>query len=111
MNHGTDDRPLRFASGIAAVITAAALLGAAGALADPPDHDRARAALERGEVRPMTEVLAAVALEVPGDVVEVELEREHGRWVYELKVIATDGRMREVLVDAASATVLRRKHD
>jgi uncharacterized membrane protein YkoI len=79
--------------------------------ADPPDHDRARAALERGEVRPLAEILAAAAAEVPGEVVELELEREHGRWVYELKVIAPDGRVLEVMVDAASARVLGWERD
>lgn len=79
--------------------------------ADPPDHDRARAALERGEVRPLDEILAAAAAEVPGEVVELELEREHGRWVYELKVIAPDGRVLEVMVDAASARVLGWERD
>lgn len=73
---------------------------------DRHDHDRARAALERGEIRPIGEVLASAATEVPGDVVEVELEREDGRWVYELKVIADDGRRLEVLIDAADARVI-----
>jgi uncharacterized membrane protein YkoI len=44
---------------------------------------------------------------VPGEVVEVELEREHGQWVYELKIIAPDGRMLEVLMDAATAIVIQ----
>jgi uncharacterized membrane protein YkoI len=89
------------------------LLGSAG-LASPHndhDHDRARAALSRGEVRPLAEILAAASATVPGDIVEVELEREHGRWVYELKVIAPDGRRREVLVDAATGTVLEHEED
>lgn len=94
-----------------ASMTAAALLGAAVVAADPPDHDRARAALLRGEVRPMSEILAAVAVAVPGDVVEVELEREHGRWVYELKIIATNGRLLEVLVDAATGRPIEQGHD
>lgn len=70
------------------------------------DHDRARAALERGEVRPIGEILAGAARAVEGDIVEVELEREHGRWLYELKVIAPDGRVLEVLMDAATASVI-----
>lgn len=77
---------------------------------DDQDHDRARAALERGEIQPISRVLEAAAREVPGEVIEVELEREHGRWVYELKVITPRGRVREVLVDAGSARVLHR-HD
>lgn len=91
-----------------------ALLAAAPAVADPPgshggprrDHDAARTALASGEIRPIGEVLAAVAASVPGDVVAVELEREHGRWVYEVKVIEPDGRRREVYLDAATTTQL-----
>jgi uncharacterized membrane protein YkoI len=90
---------------------------AADAFADEPhrrhhdDHDRARAALERGEIRPIGEILASAVAQVPGDVVEVELEREHGHWVYELKIIADDGRRLEVLVDAATATVIEAEDD
>ena len=98
---------------IRALITVCALLGTTAVAAGPDahDHDRARTALERGEVRPLAEILAAVAADVPGDIVEVELERERGRWLYELKVIAPDGHVLEVLVDAATATVLEWEHD
>ncbi|MGD8207036.1 MAG: PepSY domain-containing protein [Thiohalocapsa sp.] len=82
------------------------LLSLSGADSSADDHDRARRALERGEVRPIAEILASAAAEVPGDVIEVELEREHGRWVYELKVITLSGRLREILVDAATATII-----
>ncbi|MGB5833071.1 MAG: PepSY domain-containing protein [Thiohalocapsa sp.] len=94
-----------------ALVATTLLLAAMGIAADPHDHDRALAALERGEVRPMSEILTAVGGEVPGDVVEVELEREHGRWMYELKVLAPDGRVLEVLVDAATAEVLGLESD
>ncbi|MBK1717046.1 PepSY domain-containing protein [Thiocystis violacea] len=74
------------------------------------DHDRARQALSRGEVRPITEILTQVATEVPGEVVEVEFERSrrHGAeaWIYELKIMAEDGRLLEVQVDAATSRVL-----
>jgi uncharacterized membrane protein YkoI len=73
---------------------------------DDRDHDLARRALERGEIQPIARVLEAAALEVPGEVIEVELEHEGGRWIYELKVITPEGRVREVLVDAAGARVL-----
>jgi uncharacterized membrane protein YkoI len=75
------------------------------------DHDRARAALRRGEVRPLAEILTIVHEAVPGDIVEVELEREHGVWVYELKVLSPDGRRLEVLIDAAAGTLLEHEED
>ncbi|MBX6374222.1 MAG: PepSY domain-containing protein [Acetobacteraceae bacterium] len=75
------------------------------------DHDRARAALERGEALPLAEVLARVRPELGGEVIGVDFEREDGRWVYEFKVIGPAGRLTEVRVDAATAQVLRRKPD
>ena len=79
------------------------------------DHDRARHALQQGEVRPIAEILRRVADEVPGEVIEVELEREKWlgkrRWVYEIKLIAQDGRLVEVLVDAATAEILAVEED
>ncbi|WP_242475128.1 PepSY domain-containing protein [Thiohalocapsa halophila] len=89
------------------------LLAAAGGSvhADPHDHDRARAALERGEVLPLAEILASVTTRVPGEVVEVELEREDGTWVYELKIIAPDGRLLEVLANAATGRLLKQEEE
>ncbi len=94
------------------LLAAMPMLGSA-AQASPyeRDHDRARAALGRGEVLPLAEILEAVTTAVPGDVVEVELEREHGTWVYELKVITPDGRRREVLVDGATGALLKHEDD
>lgn len=73
------------------------------------DHDRARRALERGEVLPLDRILAAVRARVPGEVVGVELERERGAWVYEVRVIDPSGRRLEVHVDAAKAVILKIK--
>ncbi|MCR9149139.1 MAG: PepSY domain-containing protein [Rhodobacteraceae bacterium] len=76
------------------------------ALADRDDHDRARRALEAGEVLPLSEILAAVEAAQPGRVIEVELERDDGRWVYELELVAPDGRILEIEIDAATADIL-----
>ena len=75
------------------------------------DHDAARAAVRRGEALPLSEVIAAVAATLPGEIVEVEFEREHGRWVYEFKVLDRTGRLRDVHVDAATAGILSDKDD
>lgn len=85
-------------------------LVAPGAWADS-DHDRARAALVAGEVLPLTEVLQRVARQHPGHVLEVELEREDGRWVYELKLLLGDGGVLKLEVDARDGTVLRRRSE
>ncbi len=73
------------------------------------DHDRARAALRAGEVLPLATILERVARQHPGQVLEVELEREHGRWVYELKLLRNSGALVKLEVDARDGSVLRRK--
>ncbi|AHF05034.1 peptidase [Marichromatium purpuratum 984] len=83
----------------------------ADGLDDVADHDRARRALERGEVRPIGEILRAVSARVPGEVVGMEFEREHDGWRYEFKLIAPDGRLLEVEVDAATARILEVEED
>ncbi len=97
-------------------ITIRLLLVAVLALAAAPawsdgDHDRARRAVERGEALPLREVLARLGDGLGGRVVEIEFEREHGRWVYELKVIDAEGRLREIYVDARTARILKQDDD
>jgi uncharacterized membrane protein YkoI len=71
------------------------------------DHDRARAALQAGEVLPLQKILERVQRTHPGEVLEVELEHEGGRWVYELKLLQGGGRLLRLDVDAKTAEVLR----
>lgn len=78
------------------------------ALADS-DHDRARAALLAGEVLPLPAILERVAPSHPGEVLKVELERDHGRWIYELKILQSGGALLKLDVDAKDATVVRRR--
>ena len=54
------------------------------------------AALKRGEIRPLDEVLRVVGERFPGDVIEIEPERHGPRWVYEIKVLGNDGLRRTV---------------
>jgi uncharacterized membrane protein YkoI len=71
------------------------------------DHERARAALAAGEIRPLAELLAEVERRYVGRVVETELEREGGRWVYEFKLLPPSGRVVELRLDAAAGALLR----
>jgi uncharacterized membrane protein YkoI len=72
-------------------------------LADADDHDRARSALERGQILPLTDILA-IARDRVGDgrLIGVEFEYHEGRYIYELEMITPDGRMIELELDAAT---------
>lgn len=76
---------------------------------DRADHDRARAALERGEIMPLRDIMGKAETDYPGKLLEVELETKHGRFVYDIEILAADGRLVELLYDAADGKLLRAK--
>lgn len=86
------------------------LVLAAPALADD-DHDRARAAMMRGEILPLSRILAMAERDVGGRVIEVDLERKGDRYIYEVEVVSRSGRLVELSIDAASGAVLERDED
>lgn len=93
--------------------TAALLLAVAGAgpgrAGDGHDHDRARQALEAGEILPLRAILERLERDNPGRIMEVELERKDGRWIYEIKVLRTGGSLVKLKVDARDGTLLGSK--
>lgn len=70
------------------------------------DQRGAREALRAGEIRPLMELLAIVEKECRGDLVEVELEHEHGRWDYEISLLGPHGDVAELEYDAKSLQLL-----
>lgn len=76
---------------------------------DRSDHDRARQALEAGEILPLRTVLEKVGLDSPGQVMEVELEHKEDRWVYEIKLLRPGGSLVKLLVDAKDGTMIKRR--
>jgi uncharacterized membrane protein YkoI len=71
-----------------------------------PDHETARRAVECGQVMPLADVLAAIRAQIPGKIIETELEREGNSWAYELKVLDDRGHIVEMHVDAKTARIL-----
>jgi uncharacterized membrane protein YkoI len=75
--------------------------------ADRRDHERARTALAAGEIRPLADLLAEVERRYLGRVIETELERDDGRWIYEIRILPPSGRVFELKLDAATGALLR----
>jgi uncharacterized membrane protein YkoI len=88
------------------VIAGLLLRPAAVPRAEEDDHDLARRALEAGETVPLDQILQQVQQRYAGTVVELELERKERRWVYEVELIAPDGRLLRLWLDAKSGELL-----
>jgi hypothetical protein len=83
-----------------------ALLLSMPLLAGERDHERAREALEAGEILPLRTIIEKLERDYPGQVIEVELEREDGRWVYKIKLLRANGALLKMKLDAGDATLL-----
>lgn len=70
------------------------------------DADNARAALARGEILPLADILSRVEAQFDSRMIEVEFDAEDGRYFYEFELISRDGVIRDVTVDGATGEVL-----
>jgi uncharacterized membrane protein YkoI len=91
-------------------LLAAALLTAAAPAAvardqDEHERDEIRHAVEAGKIKSLADILAAVRAKLPGEVAGVEIEREDGRWRYEIRVVDDEGRLYDVHIDARSGEI------
>lgn len=85
------------AAGVAAVLVLSVPIQAA-------EQDAVRAAVATGKYKPLSEILSEVASRHTGRVVDVETTRgPQGELRYKLKLIDTQGRKQELLIDAATA--------
>ena len=73
------------------------------------DHERARQALAAGQILPLATILERIAPAHPGQMLEVELENEGGRWIYEIKQLQRGGAVVKLKVDARDGRVLEKK--
>lgn len=70
------------------------------------DFDRALGAVQRGEIKRLSEILPRIEAEFGGRAIETEIETDDGRWVYEIDILTTDGRLFEVDVDAVTGETI-----
>ena len=71
------------------------------------DHDRARKALRDNKVLPIAQILGMVPRHASGDIIRVKLETERDQLIYEIRVLAPSGSVREVILDARSGALIR----
>ena len=55
---------------------------------------------------PLRTLLDKIEKDYPGQVLEVELEREQQQWYYEVKMLSDEGRLQKLIVDAKTGEVM-----
>lgn len=88
------------------------LLNTTPGQADSDDHEEALRAVARGELRPLSEILALIEQEFGGRVLEVDLDRtKAGALIYEIEILMENGRVLELEYDGSTGKRLSVKQD
>ena len=98
---------LAIAAVLLGMLTLAPVSGGAEVATSPSDHDDALKARARGEIRPLEQILEGLKVHKSDRLVDVEIRRLEGRWIYEVTWLTKIGRLRTFTVDAAQAVVLK----
>lgn len=71
------------------------------------DHNRARDAMQSGQIQPLSSILAKVRGRFEGRVIDARLTGGNGgRMIYVLKLLRDDGKVTKVTVDATTGAIL-----
>ncbi|TAH50052.1 MAG: peptidase M4 [Betaproteobacteria bacterium] len=94
---------------IAVVMGTTTLMASPAAADDRPRADEVRKLRESGKILPMEDILNRSRAAQPGQIVEIELDDDGGRYTYEVKIIDDTSRVHKLELDASSGEVLSRK--
>lgn len=70
------------------------------------DADAVLQAVQRAEILPLDKVLQVLRKEREGEIVEIELDLDDGRVIYDFDVLSSGGRLYAVAVDAVTGRIL-----
>ena len=90
--------------GIAVIIAVSMIVGSSTAWSD--DKEGKVADLVKDAKVTIDQAIKTALEKVPGTAVEAELEKKHGKTVWEVEVVGADGKVTEVHIDAADGTVI-----
>jgi uncharacterized membrane protein YkoI len=80
------------------------------ALADT-DYNQAKQLLDAGEILPLEKILTKIAKYTSGHILEVELEIDDDRPLYEIEFIDNKGLVWKLKVNAKTGKIIERKQD
>lgn len=94
-----------------ALFTLTLAVGAVLALGSPAWSDKKKdkddiAAMAKEATVTIEQAVKTAVEKTPGTAVEAELEKKHGKVVWEVEILGADGAITEVHIDAATGTVI-----
>lgn len=66
---------------------------------------------QSGKVMPLEDLIKQVRRDYPGRIIEIELDDEDGRYIYELELVDENGVVWDLDVDAKTGQVLKYEQD
>lgn len=97
---------------LATLAAALTLLLVGAAQARDLDQDEALRLRQDGVIQPLQQLMQPILQRYPGArLLEVELEEDDDRYVYEVELLTTSGQVRELELDAASGRLLKDEED
>ncbi|MCW9012310.1 MAG: PepSY domain-containing protein [Gammaproteobacteria bacterium] len=75
------------------------------------DYIEARQLQESGEILPLESILKRLRQTYPGKVLEVELEKEGGKIIYEIEILTKNGIVKEIYIDAKTGDIVFTEED
>lgn len=92
------------------LLLVAGLLLAGGVQAHSLDHNQVWQMRQQGEILPAQQLLDEAAASYPdARLLEMKLKRKHGRYLYKLQLLLSNGQVRKLYYDAQSGELVREK--
>lgn len=76
---------------------------------DKADHEQAQQLRLQGEILPLDTILSKIKTAGFTNILELELEKEHGRWVYEIETLNHHNQVLEIYIDAKTGKLLKQE--
>ncbi|MBB5320103.1 PepSY domain-containing protein [Marinobacter oulmenensis] len=76
------------------------------AAADDDEWRKLHREVEAGRIKPLGDIMDSLQQDWKGDVIDVDIEKEDGRILYEIELLGPEGQVAEFEIDARTGEVL-----
>lgn len=96
-----------YCRGVLCICFTASILLCGSNLTAEEDYQLAKKLRQQGEILPLEKILAIARSKKNGEVLETELEKKRGRYIYEVEILDVHGQVWELKLDAKTGKVIK----